>query len=449
MTKLSNWHQTVQLILTDVQHPFYEWLTSIQGGIQTFEQCQHLNCQLGELIQTASASKEVELIQQLDCLKHVWKVQRRYYFTHLFPTEARQPRYFSDFLSQLDKPIQTFQEYEALELKWNEVQTRLLDFPLEFQGLMRIELRRVFNKSKHLYLKTISKTEYKKNNQHPYYNLATFLNNHVMLTKEEFVTVKRELIDLEQLTLKQFDSLQKIWWNKLKILHAKALELYGVSEAEGKTKWEICRIYLTLYPEWSKTNEVLHRILQLEENVTPSALDDVSRLLQISEAKRRREMTAIDFEWIQNEFEKHLRLLSKRQERQKSGSFGEWIRQLRKVQNLSLKELERRSGVSASHIYRLETGERDRPAFAIAEKIAKGLGASSMEVLLYLEGDGEKPKEEEDLIQIIEHNPVRLGGELLTASQRKALIRFFSTIQEGELDPMAPVLLDLKNQFQK
>ena len=59
------------------------------------------------------------------------------------------------------------------------------------------------------------------------------------------------------------------------------------------------------------------------------------------------------------------------QERQ--NNFGELVRQQRIIQSLTLQELSARSGVSASHLGRIERGERF-PSGSILRKIADPLG---------------------------------------------------------------------------
>ncbi|MDH5695953.1 MAG: helix-turn-helix domain-containing protein [Dehalococcoidia bacterium] len=59
------------------------------------------------------------------------------------------------------------------------------------------------------------------------------------------------------------------------------------------------------------------------------------------------------------------------QERQ--NNFGELVRQRRVIQSLTLQELSTRSGVSASHLGRIERGERF-PSGSILRKLAGPLG---------------------------------------------------------------------------
>jgi len=62
----------------------------------------------------------------------------------------------------------------------------------------------------------------------------------------------------------------------------------------------------------------------------------------------------------------------------------EIIGQRRKVLNLTLRELEAKSGVSGSHLGRIERGERF-PSASILHKIAKPLGFEEVELLTLAE----------------------------------------------------------------
>lgn len=56
-----------------------------------------------------------------------------------------------------------------------------------------------------------------------------------------------------------------------------------------------------------------------------------------------------------------------------TGNFSEWLRASRHLQNLTLNELAKLSGVSASHICKTEHGKRE-PSYRIAVKLKKALG---------------------------------------------------------------------------
>lgn len=61
--------------------------------------------------------------------------------------------------------------------------------------------------------------------------------------------------------------------------------------------------------------------------------------------------------------------------------FGAYLRRLRQAAKMSLPELARRSGVSASHLSRVETGWRSTPAPRTIQRLAVALGVPVEEML--------------------------------------------------------------------
>ncbi len=69
----------------------------------------------------------------------------------------------------------------------------------------------------------------------------------------------------------------------------------------------------------------------------------------------------------------------------KESNVGEIIKQARLAKGLNLRELAAESGVSASHLGRIERGERS-PSIDILKKIAKPLGFEGADLLLLVAG---------------------------------------------------------------
>ena len=63
-------------------------------------------------------------------------------------------------------------------------------------------------------------------------------------------------------------------------------------------------------------------------------------------------------------------------------SFGDYIRSVRKEKNMTMRELERRSGISQAYISQIENGKRETPKPITIEKFAKGLGITYRELML-------------------------------------------------------------------
>ncbi|WP_082517157.1 helix-turn-helix domain-containing protein [Brevibacillus sp. Leaf182] len=61
--------------------------------------------------------------------------------------------------------------------------------------------------------------------------------------------------------------------------------------------------------------------------------------------------------------------------------FGKYIKQLRDIRGLSVRELSRRSGVSVAHISQLESGQRGIPKPDTIKKLADGLSCDYDEIM--------------------------------------------------------------------
>ncbi|MER2060009.1 MAG: helix-turn-helix transcriptional regulator [Niallia sp.] len=78
-------------------------------------------------------------------------------------------------------------------------------------------------------------------------------------------------------------------------------------------------------------------------------------------------------------------------------TIGDLIKKKRLENNISARELSRRSGVSQPYLSQLETGKNDNPSLNAIDKLSKGLGVTLLELLIdsgYInESDVNKEKE--------------------------------------------------------
>ncbi|WP_067929223.1 helix-turn-helix domain-containing protein [Alicyclobacillus shizuokensis] len=110
-------------------------------------------------------------------------------------------------------------------------------------------------------------------------------------------------------------------------------------------------------------------------------------------------------------------------------SVGARIKFLREQKHLSLKDLENKTGISASYLNRLEKGERKSPGCPIMFKLADALDVSVFE-LLHLPVEADKPKTLFDLL--ILHN-YTVKGVPATRRVKDAIIVLVQTVVNADL----------------
>lgn len=100
----------------------------------------------------------------------------------------------------------------------------------------------------------------------------------------------------------------------------------------------------------------------------------------------------------------------------------EFIQQCRIEQKLSIQELSKRSGVSASHISRIERANR-RPSPETLEKLAPHLQVEYVKLLEVANLLEKKEKQVIHLEEVLSHPKLCLNGEIINEELRNFLLR--------------------------
>ncbi|WDL98865.1 helix-turn-helix domain-containing protein [Alicyclobacillus sp. ALC3] len=112
-------------------------------------------------------------------------------------------------------------------------------------------------------------------------------------------------------------------------------------------------------------------------------------------------------------------------------SVGARIRYLRKQLNLSLKDLERMTGVSPSYINRLENNSRKAPSVPIIYKLAPVLGVSPQELMEM----NEEEQREKDLIELVLTHHYTLHNDVqVNQAMKDSLAEMLQTVLSSDLD---------------
>lgn len=116
-----------------------------------------------------------------------------------------------------------------------------------------------------------------------------------------------------------------------------------------------------------------------------------------------------------------------------SKNFGSIIKFSRENKNLSLKELEDKTGISASYINRLENGERQAPSVPIASELADAL---ELDLAMLLDVCNNKSKSD-DLISIAElllMNDFKINGVNIGKEAKELIVSLIEKIINAEWD---------------
>lgn len=227
------------------------------------------------------------------------------------------------------------------------------------------------------------------------------------------------------------DVMNKIW-RRIEIIQS----LYNQKHGYKRTRWEMFE-EIAVEKDWKPILAIIEQMKEIEANKDRNLSEETVAKL---EAEYKETLPYIATEigmgyraMIMRELEKRFRFYNKRMERQVKGDFGTWLRSARKEKGYSLKELENRSGVTASYIHRIEKGARKTPSIPITEKLAVALGVPPKELLSMLGHDiGEDSKEIPGLSELISLNQFSIDGNLVEQEEKDMIIRIINTMLNEE-----------------
>jgi transcriptional regulator with XRE-family HTH domain len=120
-------------------------------------------------------------------------------------------------------------------------------------------------------------------------------------------------------------------------------------------------------------------------------------------------------------------------------NFGQFLKSLRERRHMSLRDVERESGVSNAYIAQLEKGDRNPPRPDMLKKLAKAYNVTVRELLMragYLDEPEVKATEEERIEAAFEYvlsDPdyklgTRIRGEELDIKGKKGVVITYETL---------------------
>lgn len=114
----------------------------------------------------------------------------------------------------------------------------------------------------------------------------------------------------------------------------------------------------------------------------------------------------------------------------KKNTFGEEVKRLREEKGLTLKDLQRKSGITAPYIYRIETGERKSPSLRIVKMLAEGLEVHMGDLVKLAGIDANETIKIEDLL--LNDQTVTLHGKVTERAFKDSLLKLLQLISVNE-----------------
>lgn len=190
------------------------------------------------------------------------------------------------------------------------------------------------------------------------------------------------------------------------------------------TKWELFLRELSLKKNIEPVlefflylNEIKMKQLSIQEiNELENKWEKVLEIINNPDLFSEREQAR-----VVNEFKKKVRVFKNRLTTEVDSSLGEFLREARLKKGYSLQNVEDLTGLSSSHISRLESNSR-KPSIRTIEKLAKILDISNDKIFekmnLNLDSLSVKPLE---LFDLIDDEQLLINGQHLTKSDKKKL----------------------------
>lgn len=318
----------------------------------------------------------------------LWRERRKNYFDNYYTKEvindSKHPLY--SFVNALGKGIHSFEEYEMFELRWNrEVIPYAQSFDSEATTLIKTTVGKLYTIQKNYYYQNALPKEIKESKEHPLHEL-----NRLISVPEEISNMS--VLDVEVLTKKTERSIAQLSEQHQKYLNTyykkmflKLKEYQYSFESEPHRKWKICMADINNHREWIITNRLLNEFNDMMTNYTADDLAAFKEKMDESSEAMQQEMGVIEYDWVIHEWNKHLRLIEKRLVDEKNNKFGDWLSQMRETQNLTLKELSKRTGISISYLHKLESYGKKSPSITTIRRIVNALSVPFNEVAELLE----------------------------------------------------------------
>lgn len=377
-----------------------------------------------------------ELTQQIKaCWEHVRRVYFRDYFLEELLGSSSHP--LNEFLKSLEQGITSHQMYLDFEERWH---SKVIPFceslSDDFSNLARLALSKFYTTKKNHYYDDYLRNDIQYSVENPFYFYANFLKTHDVSASNFYLLFEESTHQVETLIFQQNEQYQKKLLPVIKSYFLTMKQSYYKQQGINSS-WQMVIKDVQSHPDWISSSSTLQSLLpdQFESIEEFKALMDT---FQETTEQRKAEMRYFEFQWIQKEFEKRLRLLEKRLRLLSENQFATWLKTLRESHGLSYRQLERLSGVSSTYLHRLESGAQKCPTIPTAKKIAQAFGIPFEEIAKFVASDlgANLPvgEQELDLLKLLTVKPLTVGNVSLSKKQRQSVSQLLTLITSETFD---------------
>lgn len=224
--------------------------------------------------------------------------------------------------------------------------------------------------------------------------------------------------------------------NKLIALRIKALnviKLKTTTETDRITYWQVFYEDMMQIKNIDKIHDLITLIDKHKDNlIKREEIQEIEQLYADCLPIAHEKLNQIELNRFIKEVNKKIKLFNNRVNRILEDDFGSWIKQLRLEKGYSLKELEKRSGVTSGYIHRLENGSRKTPSVPVAESLALGLGVNPREFLAKLNLSSTNNDVELSVTELLALSHFTINGVQVDRNQKSKLIDVLNLIISSE-----------------
>lgn len=247
--------------------------------------------------------------------------------------------------------------------------------------------------------------------------------------------------------VKEFEQLQSEWKHHLSAedlmnrLYRKIEALQFADNENNGIKKGRADLFVDLMNKhnWEPVKELWEKVNKVEAEFKGAVPETNINMLE-DDFKKIQKYVTVDIgvgyrNIVKREFEKRFRLFYNRLERSIKVDFSTWLKSARKEKKLTLEELGKLAGISASYVHLIEKNSRKAPSIPIAEKLAIVLGYDPKVILSMLGQEGAVMGLREDdkyetpgLVELLTVNQYKLNDRVANRETKAAIKKIVSQI---------------------
>lgn len=209
---------------------------------------------------------------------------------------------------------------------------------------------------------------------------------------------------------------------------------------ENESKWFKSFYEGLVEIQLTKVLDLLELIQEAEGKETREFISKIENSIEglvfttdeLNRAKNRFVLGSLDEAdmYIKQKLQRKFNTIKKRVSRQVPVEFSSYLKNLRLSQNLTLREVEAKSGISISYIHLLEKGAKKSPNISILNKLADvyGVSVSDFNKIIGVE------ETSTELSSLLNNNKISINGVELSSSKSNSLIKLVEAIDKSKWD---------------